>query len=31
LILFVNMLWAGQAGGATPLDPQGQAIDASRK
>ncbi len=28
LILFDNMLWAGQVGGATPLDPPGRAIDA---
>ena len=28
LILFDNMLWAGQVGGETPLDPKGQAIDA---
>jgi caffeoyl-CoA O-methyltransferase len=28
LILFDNMLWAGQVGGKTPLDPKGLAIDA---
>lgn len=28
LILFDNMLWGGQVGGAGPLDPKGQAIDA---
>lgn len=28
LILFDNMLWSGQVGGQTPLDPNGQAIDA---
>lgn len=28
LILFDNMLWGGQVGGDTPLDPKGQAIDA---